>query len=422
MLRLVFVFVITVASFFVYAQEKLISYELIDSYSFDKIERHWKEKGVPKVLAPINYEVDIYKVLYYTEWHDGSRIKASGYYYAPKSNGDALALMVYDHGTRIIRKKEFKIGGEETICMLFATDGYAVLQPDYIGLGEGDKFHLYHHVQTEAMASIDMIRAIKELNAELGIELDGQLFLTGYSQGGHAAMATHKVMQEQFPDEFTVTASSPMSGAYDLAGAQSQAMFHDYSHPGYLPYLLKGMNEVYHIYDDFSYVLKEPYDSTLPPLYNGENSMNTINKVMPTVPKDIIKDSIIREFTDNPRYKFTQALVENSTYDWKPESPMMICYCNRDEQVFYKNAIVAYDKMKDNGAENVRLKRVGRKFGHNTCAVYATAYTKFYFDSFRKGSKTGRKGPAFKRMLLSIAKIKGRRAERKKQREDQKEE
>ena len=42
----------------------------------------------------------------------------------------------------------------------------------------------------------------------------GKLFITGYSQGGYVAMATHSAMQSA---GMTVTASAPMSGPYALA-------------------------------------------------------------------------------------------------------------------------------------------------------------------------------------------------------------
>src|SRR6202167_6056822 len=43
---------------------------------------------------------------------------------------------------------------------------------------------------------------------------DGRLFITGYSQGGYVAMATHRAMQAA---GMTVTAAAPMSGPYALA-------------------------------------------------------------------------------------------------------------------------------------------------------------------------------------------------------------
>ena len=50
----------------------------------------------------------------------------------------------------------------------------------------------------------------------------GKLFVTGYSQGGHVAMATHKLLQETGA---TITASAPMSGPYAVA-AFSDAVFY----------------------------------------------------------------------------------------------------------------------------------------------------------------------------------------------------
>jgi hypothetical protein len=43
---------------------------------------------------------------------------------------------------------------------------------------------------------------------------NGRIFVTGYSQGGFVAMATHRAMQQA---GMTITASAPMSGPYALA-------------------------------------------------------------------------------------------------------------------------------------------------------------------------------------------------------------
>ena len=51
---------------------------------------------------------------------------------------------------------------------------------------------------------------------------NGKLFITGYSQGGYVAMATHRAMQAA---GMTVTASAPMSGPYALA-AFADAVFY----------------------------------------------------------------------------------------------------------------------------------------------------------------------------------------------------
>ena len=59
--------------------------------------------------------------------------------------------------------------------------------PDYIGMGESPGLHPYVHGESEATATIDMIRAAREfITDSLNLIDNHQVFLSGYSQGGHA--------------------------------------------------------------------------------------------------------------------------------------------------------------------------------------------------------------------------------------------
>ena len=382
-------------------------YSKVDSYSKEQLAAVWKKNHVPQYTSPIKYDVDVYEVEYCSSWLDGSCITASGIYFVPKNAGKALPLVCYNHGTQIKKIRDIALKGEQALCVGLATDGYLVAYVDYIGIGKGDGFHIYQHSESEAQASMDMLRAVKVLNPEIGVEWNKMLFLTGYSQGGHAAMSLHKILQERYSDEFTVTASSPMSGAYDMAGVQSEVMFHSYTYPGYLPYLMQGFQEAYHILEGgFATAFLAPYDSLLPGLLDGKHSMGDINDILPSVPLDAIRPEIIALYKTQPDFAFAKALRENSVYDWKPERPMQICYCKADEQVIYKNAIVTFETMKKNGSSTVTLRHSGRRFSHNTCALFSALYTKMYFDSFVKGSEKGKKGPVFKRFVVSLAKLK----------------
>ncbi len=386
--------------------KKLIAYEKARSKTKAEMEAKWKEEKIPQIVAPVNYGVDIYEIDYWTEWHDGTPIKASGMYFLPQGKTTDLPLMTYHHGTIIIKKRRgLDYNGESAICLAFAVDGYAVAWPDYVGLGRGEKFHLYQNVESEAQASIDLMRAIRELNIELGVELNDELYLTGYSQGGHASLSTHKIIQEKYSSEFTVTASSPMSGAYDMAGVQVHTMFEEYTQPHYLPYLIHGMNEVYDIWDgDLNEIYAPPYDSIIPSLFDDNHSVGQINDALPKIPKDMIKDEVVQDFVDDLNHPFRKALEANGLTNWKPETPVQFCYCTNDEEVFYKNALVAHERMKAAGAKNVTLRRTAKKFGHFQCASFAAIHTKMYFDSFRKGKRKGKKGPVFKRFLITLAK------------------
>jgi hypothetical protein len=127
---------------------------------------------------------------------------------------------------------------------------------------------------------------------------------------------------------------------------------------------------------------------------------------MPIVPKDALSDDFMKEFIYDDKFPFKLAIAENSVHNWKPETPILFCYCIADEQVNYKNAIVASTLMKSKGAQNITLRDTSKKMGHRTCAVFSSVYAKMYFDSFVKGSKKGRKGPILNRIALSFAKIK----------------
>lgn len=403
------------SSFTLFAEEhKLQSFTLAKTYEQAELDAFWKEKNIPKFISPVENGVDVYEVIYKTTRPDGSPTIASGLYYVPKKD-DAVPTVVYHHGTSIKKDRQVRLGGEQAICMAFAADGYAVIRPDYLGLGKGEGRHLYVHAESEAMASIDMMRAVKEFNEQHNIKTTDKLFLTGYSQGGHAAMATHMYIQQYYSNEFQITAASPMSGPYDISGVQGEVLFAPYSHPGYLPYLLYGYNEVYKMFPSIETIYKAPYDSLIPILYDGNHSFGEINEVMPDVPQDMIKEEVIQAFLENPEIALHKALEDNNVYDWKPETPTMLCYCTADEQVNYKNSLVAYDKMKENGAEDLRLLNAGKAFDHGTCALYTSIYTKMWFDSFVAGSKKGKKGPAFKRFLVNLSKISTKKAMRKSQ-------
>lgn len=416
---IVFAFFITMQLWAV--EPQLNSYDKVASYSLEDLKHFWKKAHIPQFIAPLHYGVDLYEVIYTSTWIDSTPVKASGLYFVPQGLHENLPVIVYHHGTRIEKDRSIKLGGEQGICVGFAADGYAVLMPDYFGLGKGEQKHLYIHAHTEALSAIDMHRSVRVLNEREGITWGNKLFLTGYSQGGHATMATHIMMQRDFPDEFKVTASSPMSGPYDVSGDQGSVMFKPYSHPGYLPYLIFSYQEAYKLVADASTLFKSPYDTILPPMFDGNHSMGDINKVLPAIPKDIVADEIVEAFLKDTAFAFRKALQDNDVYNWKPEAPVLLCYCKGDEQVSYKNSLKAEQTMKRNGAKNVKLRHSGKKFNHGTCALYTSIYTKMWFDSFVDGSTKGRKGPVMKRMLVGISKMKLAKDQKKRDRKKAKE-
>jgi hypothetical protein len=398
----------------------LISYEKIEHLDKKELSEFWKDNGVPKLITPLICEIDIYELKYYTNLPNGAQVIASGLYYVPIDYPYEVATVQYNHGTSMKNRvgADYDYNGESTICKIFAADGYAVAWQDYIGLGKATGFHPYQHLETEGQSGVDLLKAVREINDLISLEVNEQLFVTGYSQGGHATLAVHKTIQEKYGDLFEVTASSPMSGAHDMSGVQSEIMEVEYSQPHYLPYLLYGYQKVYNIFptdEEFRKIFKPEYQYVLDKILAKGNTVGDINVMLPKKPFDMIEPFFFDLYENDPDFIFTKLLKENNTYDWVPEAPVQFCYCVGDEEVYYKNSIVAMEWMKAHGAKRIIDRKVSNTFNHRECADYAVMYTKFFFDSFRNGHKKGRKGNFIKNTLVrTVVKME----ERKKAKED----
>ncbi len=392
----------------------LVSSTFVKTHTKASISALWKKNHIPKMALPVRNGVDIYEIIYKAPWIDSTTwINCSGILYVPKGSKKEIPTMMFGHGTEIRKGRSISDNdAQQGICLGFATDGYLALYPDYYGMGKGDGRHLYQHAWSEGMAFVYMLKAVEELKAQLNIKTNGQLFLTGYSQGGHASMAAHKYLQEINDPHFQVTASSPMSGAYDMTGEQSKYMFEEYPKPFYLPYLLISYQEAYKIIetDNVYSVFRAPYDTLLPGFFGDERlkTYDDLDKIMPKIPSHIVRQDLVDEYVNNPNFSFKLRLQENNLTDWKPEAPMQLCYCKGDREVNYKNSEVAYNRMKALGAKNVVLKNHSDALDHNTCAAFAVLATKFFFDRFKeKGENPKLKDvPAVLQTFVNIIKKK----------------
>jgi hypothetical protein len=382
----------------------LISYKLRYTYTKDSLERFWKHNHIPKIVVPIRNDVDMYEVTYKGMWLDSSFIMAKGVMYIPRS-GKPAAEVVYDHGTRISLHQDYGIQDlEQVICMMFSADNYVSIFPFYYGLGGGEKEHVYQDSRTEAMSTIYMLKACREIYPQIGRSTSGQLFLTGYSQGGHASMATHKMLESGAFPEIHLTASSPMSGAYDMVGVQSKTMYRPYDQPHYLPYLLISYQYAYHLMPGDIYdVFKPPYNVTLRKVFAQPRIVDygDVNAMLPKIPEDMIVDSLMERFKTDTTFAFTRKLRENGLNHWVPKAPMQLCACYGDNEVMVENTESAYDYM--HAHTNVVHERLfGKHLTHNPCAPFAILYSKTFFDNFRQGKKHPEHMPAGKSIILDL--------------------
>ena len=342
----------------------------------------------------LDYDVKMYKLTYNTVDTDSLPTIATGAFFIPTNTTCTdFPIAVYNHGTTL-RKNDVPSNNnpEAIIGKVFSAGGYFVCMPDYIGMGDSPGFHPYVHAKSEATASVDMVRAAREYLSTTNFVDNNELFLTGYSQGGHACMATTKfINDENLQSEFNIVASAPCSGPYDLSGIMADTIIapSPYSNPGYIVYLLASYQLAYgNIFNSWSDVLYPPYDTIVPPFFSGNNTtldMGLLNSLIPNQMSLLIRDTCLNNFINdsiNKNHPWWRALIDNDNYDWLPLKPLRMYYCTADEQVAYTNALNAENSMINNGALDVQAINMGNN-DHGGCILPALSSAFNWFQNLK---------------------------------------
>lgn len=176
--------------------------------------------GVPKCA------VSVYYMKYGTVGGAGEATDADGAIMVPSGSDPACAgplpVVLYAHGTSLDKNFNMaqidKNNEASLLAALYAAQGFIVVAPNYAGYGTSKlSYHPYLNAEQSANDMIDSLRAARKAFATIGANDSGKLLITGYSQGGHVAMATQRAMQQSYAAEFKVTALAGQSGPYAVA-------------------------------------------------------------------------------------------------------------------------------------------------------------------------------------------------------------
>lgn len=342
--------------------------------------------GVP--LTPF-HDVHLYSFRYETIGPWGERTLASAALAVPATRGIAWPLLSYQHGT-IVRTNDapsrMNLTGELGVGVVFAARGFVAVLPDYLGLGDSPGLHPYHHARSEATAGLDALRAARTLCAQQSIPLNGQLFLAGYSQGGHATLALHREIEFFHTNEFDLTASAPMAGAYDLSGVTTDDVLSGRPQPNpyYFAYLLAAYQSVYQLTNRLADLLAPPYDTLLPPLFNGNYGGSELNAVLPSDPLQILKPEVLAAFRADPEHPLRLALRQNDLHHWRPTRPLRLYHCSGDRDVIYANSTVALQSFHQQGATHVQLLNPLPGGDHGACVYPSLLDALAWFETLRR--------------------------------------
>lgn len=354
--------------------------------------------GAPKCGVNIHY------IEYGTVGGAGETTNASGALMVP--TGDAAGcsgarpVVLYAHGTTTDRAYNIADITEPTrpgasegtlLAALYAAQGFIVVAPNYAGYDASRLgYHPYLNADQQSKDMIDALTAARKALPKVSGQDAGKLLITGYSQGGHVAMATHRALQAA---NLPVTASAPMSGPYAL-GAFGDAVYYGNVNLGatvFTPMLATSYQKAYgNIYSQPSDIYEAAYASGIETLLPSTTPLATLigqgklpqtalfsstppapafaGITPPTTPpalaplfalgfgsNNLIKNSARLSFLQDamanpdgavptvttgaqaaaPQHPMRQAFKANDLRNWAPKRPVMLCGGNADPTVFY---------------------------------------------------------------------------------------
>lgn len=338
----------------------LVSSTLIGQFTTDQLRNRFTGTNVV-FRSFIRYPISVYRVTYTTTNTDGKSITASGALMIPTVNaGTGVPMLSIQHGTITSddgAPSNYNDGSEAyTFGSVFASQGYIIAAPDYIGYGASkDLPHTYEQRNGLATASLDMLRAARQVLTNQSVNWDKRLMIAGYSEGGYATLALQKKIEEETGSEFNLVASSCGAGAYDKPAFMKQILNNttstDPSISRLYLWVLLTYDRIYNLNRPATYYFKEPYATRIAANgYTANLGGLSFNQ--------IVTDSFKQAINNGTDTDFIKAVQDNDIHDWKPRTNTRLYHGDADDTVLFLNSQNAYDAMRARGATNVQLIRL----------------------------------------------------------------
>jgi pimeloyl-ACP methyl ester carboxylesterase len=328
-----------------------------------------RASSVPLVGALANYRIRVYRLTYRTHTPEGQEVTASGAALVPVA-ATALPVLSYQHGTLLPSSEgqapSYYAPGSDvwSIVSILASTGYVVSAPDYLGYGATKALpHPYEHGASLASASADMLRATREFCQQQKVDVNQKNFLLGYSEGGYATMALHKLLQEKYATALPVTASAPGAGAYHKTAFVRYILSatQPFNYLSTYVWVLRTYDRIYALNRPYAFYYQEPYATQL--------QANPFGSV-PNQVSQLFTASFRQAVLTNSDAAFSKALADNDVYDWKPTAPLALFHGTADDYVPFFNSQDAYDAMQKQGATQVELHPIQGGDHFSSAAAY----------------------------------------------------
>lgn len=292
----------------------------------------------------VRHGVRAYRLTYRTITPQGAPTTATGLFVLPEGGAHRLDLVSDTHGTMAHRDYAPSVTEDSGryAAYLQASAGRAVAAPDYLGLGKGPGFHPYMDTGSAVTASLDMLRASRTAAQRLGRPLTGDVYASGFSQGGQVAMALGKALESGADRRFTLRALAPVSGPYDLEHAETPAIFdgrvNSTSALFYMTYFLTAQNRLHPLWKDPSEAFRKPYADIVDGLFDTNHFEEEIIPALPATLKELLTDDYYQRIQHPTGALLAVIRAQDGNCAWKPDVPVRLYSSSGDTDVPIANA------------------------------------------------------------------------------------
>ncbi|MFW7377324.1 MAG: alpha/beta hydrolase family protein [Oligoflexus sp.] len=357
--------------------------QLVSFRFLNTIPQSQLTKTLPKSLAPQN-NVHLYRLLY-TGMNLKNELKVMSALVAiPDVCQDQLPSILLLHGTIISDLDAPTNRANEGLAE--ASQGFVTWVPDQYGYGAtADELHPYLIEKNYVEDGVALLMAARDLSQRLQKTVFERFFLKGYSAGGYAALAIQKALEQDYSDEFPITASAPSAGPYNLLVTGYNLLRFPRTNPVSLTFIIVSYFEYLPQNLQLSDILQNPDEWNVRQLFRGQESYDSVLEKLPNEVDQLIvpayRQGFLQRVEDMIHDKnsdwnqFEQQLLVNSLdQGWLPQTPTRFFHCVDDEIVPIQSSDRALEKLssQDNmvSYERIPSPENGPIYRHSNCPGY----------------------------------------------------
>ena len=385
--------------------QELVTSTSNGTISVAQVNQRLKKTFGASAIAPTSQALDLYKVTYRSRDEKNRPVVLSGLVVLPRG-GAPNGLVIFNHGTivnsalapsRLTGKANASEAGVATLA--FASGGYAVAMPDYLGLGDNKGAHPYPLAAANSRSAVDIIEPARAVANRQKREVGSRLFVSGYSEGGAVAMWTVRDLEQKSGAVYDVSAAALASGPYDLSDTTRKWMLASPTGREEFVirlYLTSYMAHYFHksIGVKLTDYFKPSMAFTISHAFKGKISdQNLIKRLALAAILMRSKNSLENVIT--PRFEKALETLDTSDpviremqksdcYDWSPRTKMLLISLQGDKVVDPANTEKTMQTMRRRGVRADTLRQYvikDTRLNHITAIAPALALARRFFDS-----------------------------------------